>query len=246
MPRDHRPQRTVQPCQVVDDLIGAFTRVEAILHTSGMVAKERYVLVLQLLVLRLAIEENLVDPVPPSSQNKAAARELRTLERKLATGLKCFRDYLPSNLIAPIKCSRTTLARAWHEISAIRVRGASAEVLQRVFMQFGPALTKSDLGQFFTPLELIDFVVGLVNPRPGETVLEPACGVADFLIGARRFVKTTYGVDSTDEWAGVDVSGAAVELARLNLFLHGIRQTQIVHDDALTLGPISARRSLRT
>jgi type I restriction enzyme M protein len=48
--------------------------------------------------------------------------------------------------------------------------------------------TQGDAGQFRTPRHIIDFIVGVVNPQKNETVLDPACGTAGFLISAYKHI----------------------------------------------------------
>ena len=54
--------------------------------------------------------------------------------------------------------------------------------------------TKSGAGQYFTPRPLIDAIVQVIKPQPGETVQDPAAGTAGFLIAADRYIK-----DHTDD-----------------------------------------------
>ena len=54
--------------------------------------------------------------------------------------------------------------------------------------------TKSKAGQYFTPRALIDSIIRLVKPQPGEVVQDPAAGTGGFLIAADRYIK-----DYTDE-----------------------------------------------
>ncbi|MDD2480191.1 MAG: N-6 DNA methylase, partial [Victivallaceae bacterium] len=44
--------------------------------------------------------------------------------------------------------------------------------------------SQGDAGQFRTPRHIIDFIVEIVNPKKNETILDPACGTAGFLISA--------------------------------------------------------------
>jgi len=48
--------------------------------------------------------------------------------------------------------------------------------------------TKSGAGQYFTPRPLIDAVVACVAPRPGETLVDPACGTGGFLLAAHTWM----------------------------------------------------------
>ena len=53
---------------------------------------------------------------------------------------------------------------------------------------------KSGAGQYFTPRPLIDCIVRLMKPQPGEVVQDPAAGTAGFLVAADRYIK-----DRTDD-----------------------------------------------
>jgi len=48
--------------------------------------------------------------------------------------------------------------------------------------------SQGDAGQFRTPRHIIDFLVAVVNPRKTDTILDPACGTAGFLISAFKYI----------------------------------------------------------
>jgi type I restriction enzyme M protein len=48
--------------------------------------------------------------------------------------------------------------------------------------------TKSGAGQYFTPRPLIDAMVKVVNPEPGKTINDPACGTGGFIIAAHNYI----------------------------------------------------------
>lgn len=48
--------------------------------------------------------------------------------------------------------------------------------------------TQGDAGQFRTPRHIIDFIVAVVNPKKTDTILDPACGTAGFLISAYKHI----------------------------------------------------------
>ncbi len=50
---------------------------------------------------------------------------------------------------------------------------------------------KSGAGQYFTPRALIDCMVRLLQPKPGEVVQDPAAGTGGFLVAADRYIKVT-------------------------------------------------------
>jgi len=92
---------------------------------------------------------------------------------------------------------------------------------------------KSGAGQYFTPRPLIDCIVRLMQPQPGETVQDPAAGTAGFLVAADRYIK-----DHTDDlyklpeakaffqrhnaFVGAELVPDTHRLCMMNLLLHGI------------------------
>lgn len=92
---------------------------------------------------------------------------------------------------------------------------------------------KSGAGQYFTPRPLIDCIVRLTKPRPGEIIQDPAAGTGGFLVAADRYIK-----DQTDElftlpkekadfqrrlaYTGAELVPDTNRLLLMNLMLHGI------------------------
>ena len=60
----------------------------------------------------------------------------------------------------------------------------------------GPALRGSE-GQFFTPRNVVHMLIAMVDPEPGESLIDPACGSGGFLIGALDYI-----------WAKVEAQAA--------------------------------------
>jgi type I restriction enzyme M protein len=107
--------------------------------------------------------------------------------------------------------------------------------------------SQGDAGQFRTPRHIIDFMVEVIDPKKDESVLDPACGTAGFLISAwkhvlKRNTKERSGDQLTpDERAnlvanihGYDISPDMVRLSLVNLYLHGFTDPHIVEYDTLT------------
>lgn len=95
-------------------------------------------------------------------------------------------------------CTGATLRLVPKIICPIDILGSSPQVIQDFFMCFGRFLYKVDLGQYFTPYEVIDVIVRIVNPKFGDVVRDPGCGTSDFLVGAMRAADERHGVDTAD------------------------------------------------
>jgi len=101
--------------------------------------------------------------------------------------------------------------------------------------------TQGDAGQFRTPRHIIDFIVAVVDPKKNETVLDPACGTAGFLISAFKHIERNNENLTPDERArlmtnfrGYDIAPDMVRLSRANMYLHGFAQPSIHEYDTLT------------
>ena len=107
--------------------------------------------------------------------------------------------------------------------------------------------SQGDAGQFRTPRHIIDFIVAIIEPQKGETVLDPACGTAGFLISSYKHIlaaNTDPQGDSTltpddkgrlaANFKGYDISPDMVRLSLVNLYLHGFAAPHIYEYDTLT------------
>lgn len=88
---------------------------------------------------------------------------------------------------------------------------------------------KSGAGQYFTPRPLIKAMVEVMQPKPGMTICDPACGTGGFFLEAHDFISKNYSLDEEQEkflkfstFKGKDIVGSVVRLCVMNLYLHGI------------------------
>ncbi|MBS7787969.1 N-6 DNA methylase [Flavobacterium sp. CYK-55] len=102
--------------------------------------------------------------------------------------------------------------------------------------------SQGDAGQFRTPRHIIDFLVKAVNPNKTDSILDPACGTAGFLISAFKHIKEqNKNVLTPDEqkkiiknFVGYDISPDMVRLSLVNLYLHGFSDPHIFEYDSLS------------
>lgn len=107
--------------------------------------------------------------------------------------------------------------------------------------------SQGDAGQFRTPRHIIDFIVAIIDPKKTDTVLDPACGTAGFLISSYKHIlkantdKDGHSTLTPDErerlaanFKGYDISPDMVRLSLVNLYLHGFTDPHIAEYDTLT------------
>jgi type I restriction enzyme M protein len=107
--------------------------------------------------------------------------------------------------------------------------------------------SQGDAGQFRTPRHIIDFIVEVVQPRKEDTVCDPACGTAGFLISSyKHILRNNTRAQNGDmltpddrkrlmqNVVGYDISPDMVRLSLVNLYLHGFPDPHIYEYDTLT------------
>jgi len=103
--------------------------------------------------------------------------------------------------------------------------------------------SQGDAGQFRTPRHIIDFIVEIIDPKKDESILDPACGTAGFLISAYKHIlkANKEKILNPDEkeslmnnLSGYDISPDMVRLSQVNMYLHGFPNPHIYEYDTLT------------
>ena len=120
------------------------------------------------------------------------------------------------------------------------VMGDAYEYLIKKFAD----LSKKNAGEFYTPRSIVKLMVMLLNPKPGDTVYDPACGTAGMLIEAIRHINNrqlTYG-----KMYGQEKNLSTSAIARMNLFLHGARDFKIAQGDTLRQPAFISKNKLQT
>ena len=87
--------------------------------------------------------------------------------------------------------------------------------------------------EFYTNRTLVHLMTLMLEPQPGESVYDPTCGTGGMLISAAAELKR-----QGKEWRNLRLYGQELNygtsaIARMNLFLHGVTDGQIAHDDTL-------------
>ncbi|QGH69319.1 N-6 DNA methylase [Pseudactinotalea sp. HY158] len=101
-------------------------------------------------------------------------------------------------------------------------------------------------GQFRTPRHIIDLMVRMTAPEPGDEICDPACGTAGFLVAASEYVRETHAdalLDATQRehfhrsmFHGYDFDSTMLRIGSMNMLLHGIESPDIRYRDSLSEG----------
>ncbi|MEA2513617.1 MAG: type restriction enzyme protein [Thermomicrobiales bacterium] len=113
-----------------------------------------------------------------------------------------------------------------------KLRRLVADLIDKTTWTTLSADVKGGAGQYFTPRPLIQAIVDVVRPAPGETICDPACGTGGFLLAAHDYVAHHHQLDADqkrhlklDALRGVELVDGVTRLCAMNLLLHGIGPT---------------------
>ena len=88
-------------------------------------------------------------------------------------------------------------------------------------------------GEFYTPTEVVELLVLLIDPKEGMSILDPTVGSGGMLIRSKKHVQETGGDPRNLELAGQELNGGTWAICKMNMLLHGIRSADIKHGDTL-------------
>lgn len=124
-----------------------------------------------------------------------------------------------------------------HDLSGLDMQGDLYEYM------LDKLATSGTNGQFRTPAQIRNMMVRLVEPLPDDTICDPACGTAGFLISASTFIREKHESEMTaDQWArfagemfnGFDMDRTMLRLSAMNLMLHSITRPRIEYRDSVS------------
>lgn len=105
--------------------------------------------------------------------------------------------------------------------------GDAYEILLKKFAD----LSKAKAGEFYTPRAIVKLLVRILDPQPGETVYDPACGSGGMLIEAAHYMH--YSTLCCGRLFGQEKNVTNAAIAKMNLFLHGAADFKILQGDTL-------------
>ena len=124
------------------------------------------------------------------------------------------------------------------------ILGQSYEYLIKKFAD----ATNKKAGEFYTPRSVVRLMVNILDPKEGESIYDPACGTGGMLLEAVHHVKENHGDDRT-LWGKLfaqEKNLTTSAIARMNLFLHGASDFQVVRGDTLRQPAFFAGDNLAT
>ena len=108
-----------------------------------------------------------------------------------------------------IKIRQNSFEQILEKLESYNLSDTQDDVKGIAFEQFLGTTFRGELGQYFTPRTIVDFMTNILDPNEGETVCDPTCGSGGFLIKAFEYIREKIEDDITEAKAKLraDIEG---------------------------------------
>jgi type I restriction enzyme M protein len=130
-----------------------------------------------------------------------------------------------------------------------KLQHVSADILgdayEWILRYFAP--TKAKEGEIYTPREVIKLLIEILDPKPMESVYDPACGSAGMLISAYKHVEEKHGKEEAGKLFlyGQEANQNILALAKMNMYIHDIRDAHLEFGDTFLYPKFKEGEGLR-
>jgi len=255
---DRRPLRVATK----DSLVRTFKRCHDYLYgNKSMDSKKAFWQLLQLIFCKIH-DERLSTRLffVGASEAHTAEGQGRVRQRinmLFANTKEAFADVLDAT--DRVELTDRALAFIVGQIGRYNLLGTDADAKGLAYESITSTTLKRERGQFFTPRNVIDMMVRMMDPKPGQRVLDPACGSGGFLVVALNHVRRGLLAKITEHPAdpvprelkriemelrayaseclfGVDVDGDLRKAARMNMVMNNDGHGHIASFNSLEFG----------
>ncbi len=154
----------------------------------------------------------------------------------------------PQVFTEDIRVDDSRLFSVVNHLQGINLNTTSLDVKGVAFERFLGSYFKGDMGQYFTPREVVEFMVKMAAPHHEEYVLDPACGSGGFLLHAMDHIlkqaSKFYPEDPRKHYIhwhdfaekrlfGIEVNDSIARVAKMNMIIHDDGHSNVIGNDAL-------------
>ena len=154
----------------------------------------------------------------------------------------------PEVFTEDIEIDENRLFSVVSHLQGISLNQTDLDVKGVAFERFLGNFFKGEIGQFFTPREVVEFMVDMVTPHHEELILDPACGSGGFLLHAMDYIRKQasdyYEEESREHYThwhdfakdrlfGIEVNDSIARVAKMNMIIHDDGHSNVISNDAL-------------
>jgi type I restriction enzyme M protein len=209
-----RPKRKDLVAATADNLMFAFRRCHNyIAGSEGMQKPDAYWELLKLIFCKIEDERSsslsfFVLPGELQSSTAAAPAKSRIGKIFKEKVVKKYQSIFRAPEAQVIDLKPLTLAYVVSQLQSFSLLSSNVDVKGKAYEEVVGSNLRGDRGEFFTPRNACQMAVHMIDPRPGERVLDPACGTGGFLITAMNHALALLEAEERTHWdnpsAGTD------------------------------------------
>ena len=154
----------------------------------------------------------------------------------------------PQVFTEDIRLDDSRLFSVVNHLQGINLNATELDVKGIAFERFLGSYFKGDMGQYFTPRKVVEFMVKMVALHHEESVLDPACGSGGFLLHAMDYIleqaSEFYPEDPRKHYIhwhdfaekrlfGIEVNDSIARVAKMNMIIHDDGHSNVIASDAL-------------
>jgi type I restriction enzyme M protein len=132
-----------------------------------------------------------------------------------------------------IGLKETTLAYVVDLMKDVKLTNSDHDIKALAFQKFIHEQQRGSRGQFLTPSPAVELGVSICQPVEGDSIIDPACGTASFLVQSYNLVGTGSERKPHLLLVGADINAGILRLARMNIALQGIESYSLHCVDSL-------------
>jgi len=155
----------------------------------------------------------------------------------------------PNVFTEGIRADDDALAQVVAHLEGLNLNKTDLDTKGVAFEQFMDGFFKGSFGQYFTPREIIQFIMEIMQPTNEHKIIDPACGSGGFLLHAldavRReadeYFSNHNSRDHFEHWHtfalnklyGIEINDDIARVAKMNMIIHDDGHTNVIRADAL-------------
>lgn len=213
-----------------DNLLKRFEEIHNYIYANdGLSTQQTLEEIIKILFIKIYDENNKTKQFQISANelnhlknSNAANAFIKRITELLEETKRNFKDVFDAD--DKIRLSNISLGFTVNKLQSISLSDSSNDAKGLAFQKFLAHQEKDGRGQFFTPEPVIDFCVEMIQPKPNETIIDPACGSGGFLISSLKYLlkhnpkaKPENLVSKT--LFGFDINKSIARIAKMKLLL---------------------------
>ncbi len=137
-----------------------------------------------------------------------------------------------------LKLSKQSLYFVVSKLQKISFTESTKDASGLAFQKFLGRHAKGGRGQFFTPDPVIDFCVEIIQPKPSEKIIDPACGTGGFLFSSLNYIKRKYKEEDISGYVknnifGIEINKKISQIAKIKFLIDTNSEPNIICENSL-------------